>query len=215
MANSGQGKYSLPEELHRYVLEQPRDTVVAPERSISSSSEVGPSSSHAFERQQQRFSYSPAPNPMASLTTPAIFPSDENSGDRALSPLDSGTPGEDDESGSYSTSFSREAIGEDIGASSVVPQVAMTRNLSRGEMGYGHLAQHSYTIPPPVPPPYPLPGVQGWRPPGEAHLAPWPAHGGRESYRGLEQRVEGEERHELTTGGSRGYEMARYEAGLI
>lgn len=197
MANPGRGKYSLPAELHRYVLEQPQH-VLAPD--LPSSSEAGPSS-HAFER--QRSSYSPSPNPVS--LTPAIFPSDEG-GDRQLSPQDSDEPDDDDESGSYSTSLSRGPIGEDISASSM-PQMAMAGSLSRGEMGFGHLVQHSYTIPPPVPPPYPAPGAQGWRPLGEGH-GPWPSHGGRESSHALEGRAVEGERYEIPLG-SRTYEMAR------
>lgn len=199
MADPGQGKYSLPEELHRYVLEQPQHVLAAAD--TSPSSEAGPSS-HAFER--QRFSYSPSPN-LVSLT-PAIFPGDE-SGDRPLSPLDSEAPEDDDESGSYSTSLSRGPIGEDMSASSV-PQIAMAGSLSRGEIGFSQLAQHSYTIPPPVPPLYLAPGAQGWRPLGEGHLGPWPSHGGRESSQALEGRVVGGERYEIPPGG-RTYEMAR------
>lgn len=196
MANPGQGKYSLPEELHRYVLEQPQH-VLAPD--IPSSSQAGPSSP-AFGR--QRSSYSPSPNPVS--LTPAVFPSDEG-GDRLLSPQDSEEP--DDESGSYSTSPSRRPIGEDMGASSM-PQMAMAGSLSRGEMGFSHLVQHSYTIPPPVPPLYPVPGAQEWRPRGEGHLGPWPSHGGRESSHALEGRAVGGERYEIPPGG-RTYEMAR------
>ncbi|KAI6027483.1 hypothetical protein PISMIDRAFT_192294 [Pisolithus microcarpus 441] len=202
MANPGQGKYSLPEELHRYVLEQPQH-VLAPD--IPSSSQAGPSSP-AFGR--QRSSYSPSPNPVS--LTPAVFPSDEG-GDRLLSPQDSEEP--DDESGSYSTSPSRRPIGEDMGASSM-PQMAMAGSLSRGEMGFSHLVQHSYTIPPPVPPLYPVPGAQEWRPRGEGHLGPWPSHGGRESSHALEGRAVGGERYEIPPGG-RTYEMARYDAEMI
>lgn len=69
MENSGQGRYSLPEELHRYVLDHPRDPLP------DMSSDAG--SSHTYERQSsQRHSYSPTPHPPS--LTPATFPREDS-----------------------------------------------------------------------------------------------------------------------------------------
>lgn len=179
MRNFERGRYSLPRELHRYVLEQPQDPLPPDLSSDAGSSQVQARTSF------QRYSYPPTPNP--ALSTSATHPSDDD-GDRPLSPYDSEMTDMDDHEESSSqnasaTSHSREPVGDDPSltrASSIHHGVQPTSwNQTEHEIDFNRLVHHSYTYPPPAPPPYGPLGPSG-RPIGEMHVSSWQSQGTEE-----------------------------------